>query len=229
MSEAQQILQMLQEGRITADEASALLAALREGGTPPRTGAWSRGEESPAAVRPVSSSVPAELKRFRRLCQVPFFVSLGVLVLSGWGLYALYRQAGYRIAPGVAWMLAWFILVTGVTALAFWMRLAPWLHVRVQACPVGAELRASPERSERVPREQGKDRKRIAISLPLPLTLADWGIRLARRFVDDETARYLDMGAGLLKAMRGSRAELRAEPIAIDVNEGNEHVQVYIG
>jgi hypothetical protein len=214
MNEAQQILQMLQEGKITADEASELLAALQPGNPPPglgegRGGGWSResGEvEEPLQAAP--SRAPPDLKRFRRLCQILFYVALGVLVLSGWGLYAVYRHAEYEVTSGFVWMLVLFVLAVGVTAITFWMRMVPWLHVRVQ---------------------EGDGGKRIAISLPLPLTLAGWGMNLARHFVKDEAVAHLDTAAELLKAMKGSLGTSKADPIAIDVDDDGQRVQVYIG
>jgi len=197
MNEAQQILQMLQEGKITADEASELLAALQPGNPPPGLGEGRGG-----------GTLLPDLERFRRLSQIPFYVALGVLVLSGWGLYAIYRHAEYRVTAGLVWMLIFFILVVGATAIAFWMRMAPWLHVRIQ---------------------EGDGGKRIAISLPLPLALAGWGMNLARRFVKDEAVTYLDTAAELLKAMKGSLGTSRADPIAIDVDDDGGRVQVYIG
>jgi hypothetical protein len=207
MNEAQQILQMLQEGKITADEASELLAALQPGSPPPGLGEGRGGGQSRESGA-APSHAPPDLKRFRRLCQIPFYVALVVLILSGWGLYAIYRHAEYRVTSGFVWMLILFILVVGATAIAFWMGMAPWLHVRIQESDGG---------------------KRIAISLPLPLTLAGWGMNLARRFVKDEAAAHLDTVAELLKAMKGSLGTSKADPIAIDVDGNGERVQVYIG
>ena len=83
-----------------------------------------------------------------------------------------------------------FVLVAGATAITFWMRMVPWVHVRVQ----------------------DDDGKRIAISLPLPLTLADWGVSLARRFVKDEVVEHLDTATEFLKAMKGRDGYWHALP-----------------
>jgi hypothetical protein len=82
---------------------------------------------------------------------------------------------------------------------------APWLHVRIEE----------------------RDGKRIAISLPLPLALADWGLWLARRYVDEQTAQYLDTSSEFITLMRKNRQG--AQPIVIDVDEDGQRVQVYLG
>jgi hypothetical protein len=71
--------------------------------------------------------------------------------------------------------------------------------------------------------------KRIAISLPLPFTLAGWSIRWARRFVDEDAAAHLDTAAGFLQIMRDDQSAGDAQPIVIDVDEESERVQVCIG
>jgi hypothetical protein len=68
--------------------------------------------------------------------------------------------------------------------------------------------------------------KRIAISLPVPLTLAHWGLRIAHRYVDDRTGTYLDTSAEFLKAMQ---REESSEPIVVNVDEDGQRVQVYLG
>ena len=213
MNETQQILQMLQEAKITVEEATQLLLAI-EPGDEAGEGEEFVGDEpamqvaAPAPSQPADPPhVPPDMARFRRLCQIPFVVALCVLAASGWGLYALCHQAEARITLGFVAMLILFVLAIGATAITFWMRLVPWLHVRV--------------------REQ--DGKRIAISLPLPLTLASWGVRLARRFVEDDTAEYLDASAELLKAMKDGPRTLRTDPIVIDIDDDGQRVQVFIG
>ena len=99
-----------------------------------------------------------------------------------------------------------FLFATLATIVSAWMLTAPWLHVRVEE----------------------EDGKRVAISLPLPLTLANWGVQFAGRFVDDETASYMSASSEFLKAMRRERKQ-DAEPIVIDVDEDGHRVRVYIG
>jgi hypothetical protein len=212
MSERLQILQMLQDGAITADEAYKLLQAIEPSQSDPQRAPVLDTGKSPEAdlssVEPsFAAPTPAHLARFRRLSQVPFAIAIFALAMSGWGLYALDRQGDARITLG--WVALLIVLVLSIVAAAatFWMMRSPWLHVRIWQ----------------------SSGKRIAVSLPLPLTLAGWSIRWARRFVGEDAATHLDAAAGLLRIMRDDQSEKDAQPIVIDVDEKDERVQVYIG
>lgn len=94
------------------------------------------------------------------------------------------------------------------TLLAFFSRRAAWLHVRVKE----------------------KEGRRIAISLPLPLGLAGWGIRAARGFVDEKTRGQLNMAEAFLAAARDELKQPGSGPMTIHVDDDDgDQVQVYIG
>jgi hypothetical protein len=203
VSETLRILELLQEGEITAEEATRLLEALKD--TPP---AGSPQAVSLPAVRP-------NMQRFRYFAYIPFGISLVALLLAGWGTLALSRQPDGRITAGYVMLVILLVLLFFTTLLAFAMTRVPWLHVRIQ------------ERSED---EQGEPSwKRLAFSLPVPLSLAQWGLRIARRFVGEEHAAQLETAAALLRSSAGELGKPGGEPIIVEVEDENEHVQVYIG
>jgi hypothetical protein len=198
MSQAR-ILEMLEKGTITADEAAKLLEATTA----------DAGDQETTPIEPdqvTLGSFQPDAKRWNRFRQIPFAISVTVLVICAWGLYAIYRQADARITFGWVAVLVLFLLSILSTIVSFWMLRAPWLHVRIEE----------------------REGKRIAISLPLPLTLAHWGLQIARRYVDDQTATYLDTSTEFLKAMRRGRSE-KIEPIMVNIDEDGQRVQVYIG
>jgi len=197
-----QILTMLEQGTITADEAARLLNALSAEDS--SNGAPEAAMPTEAVVEPEPIGFDPHSKRWQGLQQIPFAISLTVLIVTAWGLYATYQKAG-AITFGWVLLLLLFLVALFATVVSIWMINAPWLHVRIR---------------------EGSGR-RISISLPIPLLLAQWGIRIARRYVDDQTATYLDTSAEFLDAMRKDRKQ--SEPIMIDVDEGDQHVQVYIG
>jgi hypothetical protein len=209
MEEKLNILQMLQEDKISVDEASQLLEAVvsaeRGQGTSERSATTPGGD---AATPPV----PPDLGRFRRLSYLPLVVSLVILILSGWGAYVLFLRRQRTISLGLVALAVVFLAAFLATALSAWATTVPWLHVRIQSAP-----------------GKGGDKTRIAISLPVPLTLAGWGLRIANRFVDEDTVGRLDAAAMLLRTMRHDLGKAGAEPIAVDVNDEDERVQVYIG
>ena len=75
-------------------------------------------------------------------------------------------------------------------------------------------------------REGGGSRARMALSFPLPLTLAAWALRLAQPFVPQLRDTGVD---DLIIALRHSTAE--GQPLVVDVqdDETGERVEIYIG
>lgn len=203
--ERQQILQMLQDGKITTDQAMVLLQAVAESGE----GADTVGVESePLTGEIVNPELPPDMGRFRRFWQVPFFAALALLIVFGFWLRALYQNSAGAISLGFICVWSLFMLSFALTMLAWWSRRAPWLHVRV--------------------REQGG--RRIAISLPLPLGLANWGLRFARSWVDEAVRPQMDMAESFLAAAQAGWREGDTEPMVVHVDdEDGDQVQVYIG
>jgi hypothetical protein len=72
--------------------------------------------------------------------------------------------------------------------------------------------------------------KRIAISLPLPLGLASWGLELARSFTPAEQRQNLDMAADFLAGAKTQLNDLASDPVMINVEDKDgDHVQIFIG
>ena len=95
----------------------------------------------------------------------------------------------------------------GLTILVFISRKSTWVHVRVQE----------------------KDGANIAISMPLPLSLASWAIDYAREFVDGEALDNLEMAATAIAAAQENFSDPSADPIMINVDDEDAQVQVFIG
>jgi hypothetical protein len=200
---------MLHEGTISVDEASELLEAVVN------TEASQAAAERRTAFPGVDTEAPTvapDLGRLRHLSLIPLAVSLLLTILSGWGAYALILRTEGVITFGFVVLAILFALTLVATALSLWAATVPWLHVRIRSAP-------------------GEDSsgKRFAISLPVPLTLAGWGIRIAHRFVDRETAGHLDASAELVATMRYNLGKPGAVPIVVDIDDEDEQVQVYIG
>lgn len=203
--ERQQILQMLQEGKITTEQAMELLEAIDTDTAP--LPAFTASPAEPMVGEIVSEATP-NMDRYRSWWQIPFFISLAVMVLFGFWLRALYQSADGALTFGFICVWSLFMLTVGLTTLAFLSRRAAWVHVRVQE----------------------KKGRRVAISLPLPLGIASWGINLARGFVDDATQIKLDMASEFVKSAKESMQEPGHEPLTIHVDdEDGDRVQVYIG
>ncbi len=206
MSEAQNhILKMLEDGKITAEEADKLLAVLG----PEQSAATVAGDpvitDLPQSETDQTHSEPVDYARFGHMWRVPFLIAAGSLLLSGLGLALMY-QADQRVAT-LGFLCIWsiFVLAFVATILIVLARGAPWLHVRVQE----------------------QDGRRIAVSLPLPLHFAGWILGLASYVLPKNQAIHLETASAFVAAMREDHDQ---EPIIINVDDDDgDKVEVYIG
>lgn len=206
MSEAHdQILKMVEEGTITAEEADRLLAALGPEQSMEAGASDLVVTGSPSSGPAASAGRPPDYSRFRRYWRIPFIIAAGSLFLSGLGLAFMY-QAEEGVAT-LGFMCIWsiFLLAFLATILILLARRAPWLHVRIQE----------------------KDGRRFAISMPLPMRLASWVLNFVRYFVPQEQAMHVDAAAAFVNAMQENPGQ---EPIVIDVDDDDgDKVEIYIG
>jgi hypothetical protein len=216
---------MLQDGKITADQAMELLAAMEPVAEAMTLSAQAEAaaEESEATTEEtILRENPAvlmgdvikpgvatpDMDRLRRFWQAPFFIALGTLILTGLALRSLYQASNGAVSLWFFCVLSIFVIAFALTTLAFLSRRASWVHVRVQE----------------------KGGKRIAISLPLPLSLAGWGLNVARGFAKDNERQRLDMASEFVAAARDSLKKPGAEPLMINVDEDDgDQVQIFIG
>lgn len=200
MSQAEEkILQMVQDGLLTSAEAARLLEALAE--APEEHGEeW----EETAVVTPDSLPNSPDLDWFRSFWRLPFLVSIGLVLIIGGMIWAVWQMAAG--APLFLGLLCLLPLLTGAllaTLLSFWSRYAYWLHIRVRE----------------------KEGKRIAISFPIPLLLLRPILRFASRYTGPKQADNLAMAADMLAAIGAED-----EPLYISVDdEDGDRVQIYIG
>jgi len=211
--ERRRILQMLQDGTISADQAMELLQVLDEEGEPEEieyggTAEYMATSQEPLQGEILTARTPPNMERYRRFWKIPFVISLVILLLFGLWLRSIYLSSEGAITFGFICVWSFFMLAFLATLLAFFSRRATWLHVRVQE----------------------KDGHRIAISLPLPLGLAGWGIKVAHGFVDEKTRGQLDMAEAFLAAAKDELKQPGSGPMTIDVDDDDgDKVQVYIG
>ena len=147
---------------------------------------------------------PEEIKKWKRWWVVPMWVGVGITVIGGALMYAAFAANGV----GFWFACTWFPFMLGVLvmALAWSSRSAPWLHVRVHQRP-------------------GQTPQKIAISFPLPIRLAGWGLRTFGHHIPNMQAVDLD---GVMNAINESAKD--GTPFFVDVDdEDGERVQVFIG
>ncbi len=206
MNEArQQVLQMLQDGKLTAAQAHELLQAMESSET---ADSATSNAETAVTGDIIHPDPPPDMSYYRRFWQIPFFVGCLLVLASGLVLRSIYQSSGGAISFGFICAWTTFLFMFLLTTLAFMSRRSAWVHVRVN--------------------ERGG--RRIAISLPLPLQLAGWGVNIARHFVKEEERHKTEMAASFLAEARRNWQNGAADPLVIHVDdEDGDKVQVYIG
>jgi len=164
------------------------------------------GEMIVTAVTEATGDIP-DMNRYRSFWMAPFVVLSGVTTLLAMWLRALSTNRKSKMPFGFLFVLSLFLFSLGLTILMFMSRKSTWVHVRVQE----------------------KDGANIAISMPLPLSLASWAIDYAREFVEGEALDNLDMAATAIAAAQENFNDPSADPIMINVDDEDAHVQVFIG
>ncbi|MBN1661317.1 MAG: hypothetical protein JXA93_23185 [Anaerolineae bacterium] len=204
--ERKQILEMLGRGQISVEDAERLLRSLDQTVEEPGLEGGAevdRERRLLSAGEPQAAVPPGEApESWRRFWIWPFLAGGAVLLIG-----ALILGLVYVASAAAGWRLCgWLPMIVGlvVMVLAWWSRTATWLHLRIS------------ERGSRA----------MAISLPLPLTLSAWVLRLIRPYVPQLRDTGVDE---LILALRDSKVS--DEPLFIDVQdkEEGERVQIYLG
>lgn len=193
------ILELIESGKITAEEGIRLLNALT-GDAP------AEAEPVPPAPEPSSKapgSAPPELGYWRGWWRFPLAVGVIITLLGGGLMYWALLATDFRLTLWLMLASCPFALGVVVLALSFASRSAKWIHIRVNS-------------RERL----------IALSFPLPLRLAAWFLRtfeprlpaLQRTGVDE-----------LILALGDSTSPHRPLYVEVNDGDAGEQVQVYIG
>ncbi len=200
------VLEKIERGEISPDQAIAQLG----GGGPQPTPEAQTGEHieiltpSPGSKAPVTDE---EMDRWRRWWQTPLYVGLGIVLLASYWMYSAWESA----AGWSFWFVcAWLPLSLGLLLilLSWASRGGTWLHVRVNE-----------------PAKEGKSGTRVAVSMPLPLTLATWGLRNFGHLIPNLPQTAVD--DALVALAHSSRS---GAPLYVQVNDDDgSHVEVYIG
>ena len=213
--ERQKIMQMVQDGAISTEEAYKLLRAIDDDEAEAVDERAERREDiGEAASTDHSQSTPLEgdvfsagkapdFERFRGFWRIPFTIALATLIVCGVLFMALLRSTDGIMTFGAKFLLGIVLLAALVMALAWFVKNARWLHVRV--------------------RSAGGDRFRI--SLPFSTSVLRWGLNWGRGYAGSETRGYINMVDSMLTAWE---QDPNQESISFDINAGGR-VQIFIG
>ena len=191
-----QILEMIQAGQISTEEALKLIEDLDEADRSELM-AMEGEQETSRPVLPGASNWWL------------YPTAAGAVVMAlGAPLLALgiTGQAAIFWAVFCGWIPFFFGLA--ILTLGVWSRGARWLHLRINNTRSG--------------------KRTIALSVPLPLTLSAWVLRMLRHYVPSLDGTAIDE---IILALRDGLGEQDDEPVFINVqdDEDGEHVMMYIG
>ena len=205
--ERRKILQMVEEGRITAQEAATLMRALEADQPKAEIEVFqpepNQGPEGSGTPAPEFEEVKA---RARRWAMIPLWIGVFVTVFSAWGIYEILNDFG----TNYWWICLLFPLFIGILLIAIGAGgpNSRWLYVNVD-------------------RRYSHDGPRnITLGFPLPLGLTSWFLRNFGHTIHGLGRTNVDDIIQILDATRKSN-----EPLIVNVNDDDEgeHVQVYIG
>lgn len=205
MSETrQQVLQMLQAGTITTEQAIELLDAMLEHSD---TADDDTPHSPPPSYNPQTNAIPPDMDHLRSFWRIPFLISAAFLLATAFWLRTVYINANGTINFWFFCVWSLFIIAFIATTLTLASRTTTWLHVRIDE----------------------KEGNNINISLPLPLRFARWGLTIARGFVPDHVRPQLEMAETFLTTTGDELRTPDAEPIVIQVDDDDSHIQIYFG
>ncbi len=202
--ERKKILQMVADGKISAEEAATLMRALDES---------AEGEievlETESGFGYERSDAPEfdqVRKRAMRFAMIPLWVGVIFTVLSAWAMFSIQQNAGLNF-----WFFCLvmpFMLGVLLIALGAGSRSARWLYVNVDR-----------SHQEEWPRN-------ITIALPLPLGLVSWFLKNFGSHIEGLKRTTVDE---VIQAI--AMAKNITEPLIVNVDDGEdgERVQVFIG
>jgi hypothetical protein len=205
--ERKKILQMVEEGKITAEKAASLMRALEEDEPEAQVEVIDPAPSSGFSSSETSAPEFEEVKtRARRWAMIPLWIGVIVTVFSAWGIYEIMQGFG----TNYWWICLLFPLFIGILLIAIGAG-GPgsrWLYVNVD-------------------RRNASDWPRnITFGFPLPLGLASWFLRNFGHTIHGLQNTNVDDIIQILDATNKS-----GEPLIVNVNdnEDGERVQVYIG
>jgi len=205
--ERRKILQMVEEGRISPQEAASLMHALDEDVDSIQAEMGVFQTESASGFEGSNAPEFEEVRsRARRFAMIPLWTGVFLAVLSAWGIYSIQRSAGVNF-----WFFCLMVpLLLGVLLIALSAdgQGSKWLYVNVD-------------------RRKAQDwPQNITLGFPLPLGLTAWFLRNFGHNIRGMGKTNVDEIIQVLDATGKSGA-----PFIVNVHddEDGEHVQVYIG
>jgi len=202
--EQKQILKMVEDGKISAEEAMTLIKALEQEPAEEEIEVI-EPEANQGGGRSVGPEFEAVKARAKKFAMIPLWIGIGVTVVAAYWMFALVQASNY----GFWFACAWFPLLLGLLliALSAGGMNSRWLYVNVD-------------------QKEGEWPQHVTLGFPIPLGLVGWFLGTFGHFIRGMDRADVD---AIMTAI--SLADNLDEPLIVNVDEGDdgERVQVYIG
>jgi hypothetical protein len=155
-------------------------------------------------VPPRGKTIPSEVERWKRWWMLPLWVGVAITVVGALLMFLAWRASQFSFWFACSWVP--FLLGVGVMVLAFASSRMRWLHLRVY------------QKGNEWPRK-------ISISMPLPLRLIGWIMKIVSSRVPDLREKGVDQ---MVLALEQTNPK---EPFYLEVDDDDdgERVEIYIG
>jgi anti-sigma factor RsiW len=215
VEERKQILQMVADGKISAEEAAKLMRALDEPAEEeiqviPHDSNF-RAESNAADPawdeKPHAPEFEQVKKRAKRFAQIPLWIGIITTVLFSWWMFSIQQNHGLNFwffCLSMPLMFSILLIVMGAGG-----QTSRWIYVNVDRT------------------SQHDWPRHITLALPLPLGLVSWFLRTFGEHIEGLKQTAVDeilMGISMAKNI--------TDPLIVNVDEsdeGGERVQVFIG
>jgi len=207
--ERKKILQMVEDGKVSAGDAAKLMLALDEDAESAdaeieviQTGA-SQGFESTEA--PEFEEIKS---RARRFSLIPLWIGVFITVISAWVIYGIQQNGGANF-----WFYCMVLpLLVGVLLITLGAggRSARWIYVDV----------------DRPYAKRGDGPRRITLGFPLPLGIIDWFFRTFGNYFQGLSKGRVE---GIIQLMNVTRDSNEPFILNVDDSDDGEHVRIFIG
>ena len=207
--ERKKILQMVEEGKISAEDAAKLMRALDDDANnetaeaeveiiESRTGSGYERAEAP--------EFDAIKARARRFSLLPLWFGIFITVFSAWIIYSIQQNAGVNF---------WFYCMTlplmlGVLLIALGAggRSSRWIYIDVDRRDV----------------RPGDGPKHITFGFPMPLGFVAWFFQTFGHNISGMNKGRVE---GIIQMVNATKES--GEPLMINVDDDDAHVQLFIG
>ncbi len=203
--EKKQILKMVEDGKITAEEAIDLLKAVELDDAEDEADLFET-EASPGSTSEPDENLDAIADRARSFWNIPLWIGIGLTVLGGLWMSWSMQSSGFGFWFYCAWLP--FLLGVFVVAAAAGSRSSRWIFVHIKQSP-------------------GETPQTITFGLPLPLRFSAWVMRTFGHWMPDNVDALAI--SEILESMADSPSNKASVIVDVQDDEDGEHVQVFIG